>query len=169
MFFAGDEFGNTSFGNNNCYCQDNIYSWLDWKLLDKNKDIFEFFKFMIAFRKDNSVVRKNTEICSLGFPPVSTHGYKAFENTFTNETKYIGVMYAGKTVEEPKKDKIVYMGVNPYWQPIDIELPNVSPKYKWQVIVNTMETKAIVEKKKIFVTGNRFKMPERTVCVFKAV
>ena len=31
MFFAGDEFCNTQFGNNNAYCQDNIISWLDWR------------------------------------------------------------------------------------------------------------------------------------------
>lgn len=51
MFLAGDEFGNTKFGNNNSYCQDNITSWLDWRMLEKNKDLFEFFKFMIAFRQ----------------------------------------------------------------------------------------------------------------------
>ena len=33
MFLAGDEFGNTKFGNNNSYCQDNITSWLDWRML----------------------------------------------------------------------------------------------------------------------------------------
>ena len=38
MFLAGDEFGNTKFGNNNSYCQDNITSWLDWRMLEKNKD-----------------------------------------------------------------------------------------------------------------------------------
>ena len=40
MFLAGDEFGNTKFGNNNSYCQDNITSWLDWRMLEKNKDLF---------------------------------------------------------------------------------------------------------------------------------
>ena len=35
MFLAGDEFGNTQFGNNNAYCQDNEISWLDWSLLQK--------------------------------------------------------------------------------------------------------------------------------------
>ena len=35
MILAGDEFGNTQFGNNNPYCQDNEISWLDWNLLDK--------------------------------------------------------------------------------------------------------------------------------------
>ena len=28
MFFSGDEFGNTKFGNNNSYCQDNEISWI---------------------------------------------------------------------------------------------------------------------------------------------
>lgn len=30
MLLAGDEFGNTQYGNNNAYCQDNSTSWLDW-------------------------------------------------------------------------------------------------------------------------------------------
>jgi isoamylase len=51
MFRAGDEFMNTQGGNNNPYNQDNETSWLNWDLLEKNKDIFRFFKRMIAFRK----------------------------------------------------------------------------------------------------------------------
>ena len=42
MFLSGDEFCDTRFGNNNPYCQDNLTSWLDWKLLDTHRDIFEF-------------------------------------------------------------------------------------------------------------------------------
>ena len=57
MFFSGDEFGNTKFGNNNSYCQDNEISWIDWSLLEKNKDLFEFFKFMIDYRKKHPVIR----------------------------------------------------------------------------------------------------------------
>ncbi len=51
MFCAGDEFMNTQKGNNNPYNQDNETTWLDWDLLQKNQDIFRFFKQMIAFRK----------------------------------------------------------------------------------------------------------------------
>ena len=43
MFLAGDEFGNTQYGNNNSYCQDNEISWLDWSLLAKNQELFSFF------------------------------------------------------------------------------------------------------------------------------
>jgi glycogen operon protein len=51
MFCAGDEFMNTQKGNNNPYNQDNETTWLDWDRLGKNRDIFRFFKNMIAFRK----------------------------------------------------------------------------------------------------------------------
>ena len=53
MFCAGDEFMNTQKGNNNPYNQDNETTWLDWDLLERNRDIFRFFKHMIAFRKSH--------------------------------------------------------------------------------------------------------------------
>ncbi|MGO9018513.1 MAG: glycogen debranching protein [Syntrophobacteraceae bacterium] len=51
MFCAGDEFMNTQKGNNNPYNQDNEITWVDWDLHDRNRDMFRFFKLMIAFRK----------------------------------------------------------------------------------------------------------------------
>ena len=51
MFCAGDEFLNTQRGNNNPYNQDNETTWLDWDKLAQSRDVFRFFKGMIAFRK----------------------------------------------------------------------------------------------------------------------
>jgi isoamylase len=51
MFCAGDEFLNTQCGNNNPYNQDNETTWLHWSLLEKNRDMFRFFQYMIGFRK----------------------------------------------------------------------------------------------------------------------
>ena len=51
MFRMGDEFLQTQGGNNNPYNQDNETSWLDWRRLEKHRDVFRFFKEMIAFRK----------------------------------------------------------------------------------------------------------------------
>ena len=53
MFVAGDEFMRTQGGNNNPYNQDNETSWIDWRLLEKNADIFRFFQHMIALRKSH--------------------------------------------------------------------------------------------------------------------
>ncbi len=59
MFCAGDEFMNTRRGNNNPYNQDNETTWLNWDLLQKNGDVFRFFKKMIAFRKANPSIARS--------------------------------------------------------------------------------------------------------------
>jgi len=42
--FMGDEFGNSQKGNNNPYCQDNEVTWLNWKNLEKYREIHSFFR-----------------------------------------------------------------------------------------------------------------------------
>lgn len=49
MLLAGDEFGNTQYGNNNAYCQDNEITWLKWA--EFNTALFELTKQTIALRK----------------------------------------------------------------------------------------------------------------------
>lgn len=68
--FAGDEFCNTQFGNNNSYCQDNITSWLDWNRLEEYKEIHDFFRYMIRLRKDNAILRKTTKPAACKLPEI---------------------------------------------------------------------------------------------------
>lgn len=49
MLLAGDEFGNSQFGNNNAYCQDNDIAWLKWEKFDRN--LFDIVKKLISIRK----------------------------------------------------------------------------------------------------------------------
>ena len=60
MIVAGDEFLNTQRGNNNPYNQDNEITWLDWARLDANREVFRFFKLMIAFRKAHPCIGRPT-------------------------------------------------------------------------------------------------------------
>lgn len=168
MFYAGDEFCNTAFGNNNSYCQDNIISWLDWNRREQYHDVFEYFKNIIAFRKENNVIRRNGKFCLLGFPPVSTHGVKPFENQYDSSTKYIGVMYAGKSENNPEEDQIVYTGVNTYWESVTIELPYVGDKYAWKLYVDTTDEEGYVGNKNILLEDNKFSIGPRAVIIAKA-
>ena len=61
MIVSGDEFGFSHGGNNNPYCQDNAVSWLNWKLMETNREFFSFVKEAVAFRKNIlcSIVRMN--------------------------------------------------------------------------------------------------------------
>ncbi|MCG8425861.1 MAG: glycogen debranching protein GlgX, partial [Chromatiales bacterium] len=78
MFLAGDEFGRSQGGNNNAYCQDNEISWLDWTLLEENRDLFEFFKGMIGLRKRCSQLRRSAffgdKVNEHGLPEIGWHG-----------------------------------------------------------------------------------------------
>ncbi|MDP8033785.1 glycogen debranching protein GlgX [Pasteurella atlantica] len=49
MLLAGDEFGNSQYGNNNAYCQDNQTAWLKWNTFEK--ELFDVTKKIIAIRK----------------------------------------------------------------------------------------------------------------------
>jgi len=53
MLLMGDELMRSQKGNNNAYCQDNELSYLDYSLLDKHKDLFEYTKNLITLRKTN--------------------------------------------------------------------------------------------------------------------
>jgi glycogen operon protein len=59
MFCAGDEFLATRRGNNNPYNQDNEINYLDWDLLEKNRDVFRFVQGMIAFRKAHPSIARS--------------------------------------------------------------------------------------------------------------
>ncbi|AKB54703.1 hypothetical protein A9239_04790 [Methanosarcina sp. A14] len=56
MICMGDEVRRTQKGNNNAYCQNNETSWFDWNLVEKNRDIFRFWKLMIDFRKHHTTI-----------------------------------------------------------------------------------------------------------------
>lgn len=136
MFFAGDEFCNTQFGNNNAYCQDNIISWLDWSRLEEFKEIHDFVRHMIQFRKEHPILRKMTKPSSCQFPEISVHNGTPFNASTDYKTKLIGIMYAGRN-EEDTEDDIVFYCMNAYWEPLVMQLP-VPPNGKhWHVDTNT--------------------------------
>ena len=136
MFLAGDEFGNTKFGNNNSYCQDNITSWLDWRMLEKNKDLFEFFKFMIAFRKKHPVIHKQLPTSVCGMDPIHTHNLNAEETDIPRDARTFCVSFAGYD-NEKGKDDLIYVAVNTFWEDVTITLPNLHGRGAWHLSVNT--------------------------------
>ena len=136
MFLSGDEFGNTKFGNNNSYCQDNITSWLDWRMLEKNKDLFEFFKFMIAFRKKHPVIHKQLPTSVCGMDPIHTHNLDAEETDIPRDARTFCVSFAGYD-KEKGKDDLIYVAVNTFWEDVTITLPNLHGRGAWHLSVNT--------------------------------
>ena len=133
MFFSGDEFLNSQFGNNNAYCQDNEISWLDWKDLEKNRAHFEFCKYMAAFRKAHPVLRKFAGNSWCGFPEIQVMGVDA-------ETKVLRVIYAGRIEVDDRgngHDDIVCLAVNVFWEDQEFWLPSMQGGKVWYVAADT--------------------------------
>ena len=136
MFLAGDEFGNSQYGNNNSYCQDNEISWLDWNLLEKNHELFEFFRFMIHYRHEHKVIRRKLPDAVCGMEPLHTHNTDANDWSIPKNAKTLSVSFAGYD-REKGHDDLVYVSVNPNWEDTLITLPNLHHRGAWYLSVNT--------------------------------
>lgn len=168
MFLAGDEFCNTQYGNNNPYCQDNEISWLDWGRKETYSDIFEFFKYMIQFRKEHPAIRGSALPSSLGIPPITCHTPQAWDSSIRNDTKCIGVMFAGKNPENGQED-LVFISVNVYWETVNITLPKLPDSLHWHLAVNTAApAEACVQNNwlKMDRIYDDYTMTPRTVAIF---
>lgn len=170
MFFAGDEFCNTQFGNNNAYCQDNIISWLDWSRLEEFKEIHDFVRHMIQFRKEHPILRKMTKPSSCQFPEISVHNGTPFNASTDYKTKLIGIMYAGRN-EEDTEDDIVFYCMNAYWEPFVMQLPVLPNGKHWHVDTNTnaeyFDGEDFTEKTELLGV-NTIRVPARTTIILVA-
>lgn len=174
MLLSGDEFGFSKKGNNNTYCQDNELSWLDWSLREKNGELFQFFKAMIAFRKAHKVISRDISQAKCGFPPVSVHTPKAWDSHVLQETKAIAIMYAGYDGEKGDDD-IVYLAVNPCWEEVSMELPQLPSHWFWSVCADTALESGVYSGQEEFGEGSgplvhcgTYRMEKRSVVILRA-
>jgi glycogen operon protein len=106
MFCAGDEFMNTQGGNNNPYNQDNETTWLDWSLLERNQDMFRFFKHMIAFRKAHPSLGRSR------FWREDVHWYGVgLEADLSHDSHSLAFFLSGVS----QQDDDLYVMINGYW------------------------------------------------------
>lgn len=150
MLLAGDEIRRTQQGNNNAYCQDNDISWVDWALLEENKEIFNFTKSLINFRKKHPVLRQDQflegkEISRNNFPDLTWHGTRANEPDWGPNSKIVACMLNGSAAvrETGHPDNDIYMAFNASMYNIKLELPDPVSGTSWYTAIDTsIEEKA---------------------------
>lgn len=167
MFLSGDEFCNTQFGNNNPYCQDNEISWLDWTQLDAHQDTYAFFRFMIRFRLKHPALRGICPPSRYQLPEISIHSELPFQDLHDTENKMVGVLYAGYD-DQLRKDDILYLAINIYWEATAITLPKPPIGLQWHIAVNTGDEEQCFFEKASLYTSDTFLLKERSVVVFIA-
>lgn len=166
LILAGDEFGNTQFGNNNAYCQDNEISWLNWDQLEENQDLFNFVRGMICIRKKYSLLRRASKLPPVcGYPQVSFHGHAPFVLDRSFESRFMGLMYSGHN-EAMKQDEFVLLYLNMHWEGADVILPELPPGYQWHLHVNTSAEQGeqvVINRKQTGIVKGHMYIPAQTV------
>lgn len=127
MFCAGDEFMNTQHGNNNPYNQDNETTWLDWDLLERNREVFRFFKGMIAFRKAHPSLGRSR----FWREDVHWHGVGP-EADRSHASHSLALFLRGAS----QGDDDLYVMINAYWQDLEFTLQEGRPE-EWRRVVDT--------------------------------
>lgn len=127
MFSAGDEFLNTQLGNNNPYNQDNETTWLDWSRLEENRDVFRFFRLMIALRKRHPSIarsrywRRDVEWFGRG-PHVD----------LSPESRQLAYYLNGAS----QADDDFYVMINSHWEDAQFQIQRFQPN-RWKLVVDT--------------------------------
>jgi glycogen operon protein len=127
MFCAGDEFMNTQCGNNNPYNQDNEITWLDWELLERNRDVFRFFKLLIAFRKAHRSIGRSH--------------YWREDVRWYGVGPHVDLSYPSHTLAyylhgASQRDSDIYVMINAYWEDLLFTVQEGQPG-EWQRVVDT--------------------------------
>jgi glycogen operon protein len=125
MVVAGDEFAHTQHGNNNPYNQDNETTWLDWDRLATHRELFEFFKGMIALRKSRRSIARSR----FWREDVRWHG-TAGPPDLAPWSHSLAWHLAGARFDEGD----LYVMVNAYWEPLEF---TVQAPGAWRRIVDT--------------------------------
>lgn len=174
MFQAGDEFGFSSGGNNNPYCQDNAVTWINWNLLKTNHEIYDYVRRLIQIRKAHPILHKAEELrlmdyISCGYPDLSYHGEEAWRPQFEKNNRHLGILYCGNyaKIERDRNDDFIYAAYNMHWDEHNFALPKLPKGYQWYEMLNTQESEMISSERMCTIgEAKGIVVPPRTICVF---
>ena len=138
MFVMGDEMRRTQNGNNNAYCQDNEISWMDWSLLERNKETYHFFRKIIEFRKTHPILHLprffSGDVNRRGLKDISWHGTRLNSPGWSDADARALAFTLGGFDGDPD----MHVMMNMYWDNLEFDIP-VIPGTKWYKKIDTSE------------------------------
>lgn len=123
MFFMGDEMGQTHFGNNNAYCQDQPWNWFRWDELKKQEPFFLFVQKLIALRKRLPCLQRTSFI-------------KHADLDIYNETILTRPDGSERFVSFQIFEQL-FFSFNANNFPLEIHLPSPKEQHVWKMIIYT--------------------------------
>ncbi|WP_291986922.1 glycogen debranching protein GlgX [Candidatus Accumulibacter sp. ACC007] len=139
MLLMGDELGRTQRGNNNTYCHDNELNWLDWTLRERNSDLFDFTRKMIALRKAHPLLRTGEFFGTSRSPAdIIWHGTQAWKADWSEDSRALAFLLRERQAGQGgNTTPVLYMAINSFWDALPFELPELPSGYHWHLFANT--------------------------------
>jgi glycogen operon protein len=152
MLLAGDEFGHTQRGNNNTYCQDNEFSWLDWTPAPEKDEFLDFVKAVVRLWKAQPVLQRRhffqgrsirgSNVRDISF--LGPNGVEMTDLTWTaGDLKCLGMRLAGDLIGEEDERGRPIVGdtllvlLNASWKPVPFALPLHKKGQVWELVLDT--------------------------------
>ncbi len=140
LLLCGDEVMNSQEGNNNPYCQDNSIGWVQYFQGKQQKQLQQFTKKMIEFRKKHRILSMEapyqmSDYKHLGMPDLSYHGREPWIMYIGQEKRALGILFSGEYAGE-NEDVMLCYNFHYDWE--DFALPEIAGK-KWYLWGNTKD------------------------------
>ena len=145
MLTAGDEFGRTQHGNNNAYCQDNEISWVDWSLLKRNRELYQFVRQAVHFRKAQpalwrtSFFRGETKVGN--FPDIQWYGPNGADAPDWHHGSALACRIDGhhEYTGAERDAANLFLAFNKGHDPATFHLPPTNGDGAWRLMLHTQE------------------------------
>ena len=170
LLLAGDEVGNSQWGNNNTYAQDNDQGWINWHKPDHK--LLAFVERLAQLRRDHPVLRQSRFLHSRarskdGMPDLfwrMPDGRPPKESDWQNpdwRALSVEVRTSSDTPDYAASDDVLFLTFNA-GDEVTVVLPELPTGSAWELVLDT----AAPEDGPVCVTGDRALVAAQSVCVF---
>lgn len=140
---CGDEFGNTQFGNNNAYCQDNIISYLIWEIIGSEEiDSIRFVRTLIKLRKKMGIFGRRNFFSGgvidskQGIKDIAWYTEKGTEFAQSDWGQHNRKMLSYMVADD---DKLYLVILNANSNNVRWKLPSIKKSYKWNLLLDSSQ------------------------------
>jgi len=186
MLLGGDEFARTQHGNNNAYCHDDELSWFDWDLNDQQRQLLEFTRGLIAFRKDHPILRRRRYFEGLFVPGadikdltwLKLDGTELMDEEWAEpETRSMAMRLAGEAIDEREpeggriSDDTLLVLMNAFHEDLVFTLPEAGGEgtCAWEVLMDTEEAAPPAPSGVTCRVGGTYSLAGRGLALFRRV
>jgi len=143
MLNMGDEVGRTQRGNNNAYCQDQEWNWLDWSLAEHHAGLLRFVRLLVNLRHTHASLHRGDwftgEDCiGSGYPDISWHGVKPGEPDWGEHSHSLAFMICGQHDHAlGGTGEFFYAAFNMHDEELAFEPPALPAGWRWHLLADT--------------------------------